>query len=88
MNRVLVEFYKTGTTTLIESLRVPMCPDVGEKINIRGESWLIVSRSWALDYTDMPMSEHQIRACLNCKPTTEKLSTTVRADKEGSKSSH
>jgi hypothetical protein len=77
MKLLLIEFYKSVSDDerkpLIESIRGYTCPDVGDKINIRGENWLIVNRSWCLDYTDLSMSEHQMRVCLNCKPTDDQL---------------
>ncbi len=73
--KMLVEFYEAGDGPLIASLRADACPDVGEKVNILGKNWLIVSRCWCVDYSDMAHSNQQMRACLHCEPTDDSLSS-------------
>lgn len=73
MRNLLVEIWKADGGGLIASVDAHACPDVGEKINILGENWLVRSRSWCLDYSDMAHSEQRMRVCLNCEPTDDAL---------------
>lgn len=68
-----IEIYRSGTEALIAHVNDGACPDVGEKISIRGQSWKVVSRSWAVDRADEHPAARALRVNLNCEPTDEIL---------------
>lgn len=82
MRNLLVEFWKAEGGGLIASADAHACPDVGEKVNILGETWLVRSRSWCLDYSDMAHSEQRMRVCLYCVPTDDELPPADEKDQE------
>ena len=67
-----LEFYISGKGHLIAAIDAESCPDVGEKISIRKATWLIVSRSWAVDHAD-ELRDQSLRVCLNCGETNDEL---------------
>ena len=70
---LMIEFYKSGEGNIITALRAHASPDVGEKVDILGQSWVVKSRSWCVDYSDMHPDNRQLRVCLNCEPTDRSL---------------
>ena len=67
-----LEFYNRSSGGLIVSCDSECVPDVGDKVNILRKTWVIVTRSWAVDNADKVFDE-KLRACLNCAPTDDKL---------------
>lgn len=66
-NPDVVEFYRVDSHFPFATLASSMQPAVGEVVSILGQSWVVVSRNFAVDSADDPRYA-RMRLALNVKP--------------------
>lgn len=65
-----IEFYRTDSHYPFASIASSMQPAVGDIVSILGQSWVVVSRNYALDHIDDPCA--RMRLALNVKAASKK----------------
>jgi hypothetical protein len=62
-----VEFYEDGNHQPFMTLDSAFAPNDGDLVNIRGETWVVLGRSFAVDYAD-----ERLRRQMRCNLIVER----------------
>lgn len=62
-----VEFYLEKSQRPFLIVDSSIAPNEGELVNIRGETWKVIGRSFAIDYSD-----NSVQRCMRCNLIVKK----------------